>query len=81
MQKIIAMAKRFTDINEALAYIRTLPLDAVMTIAAESLTEPEIKQLPRVTLTEEQFSAFFRIRGLNDSGEKETRGRKKKELF
>ena len=72
------MAKRFTDINEALAYIRTLPLDALMTIAAESLVEPEIKQVPRITITEEQFSAYFKIRGLNDSGERETRGRKPK---
>ena len=72
------MAKRFTDISEALAYIRSLPLDAVMNIAAESLVEPEIKQVPRITITEEQFAAYFKIRGLNDSGERETRGRKPK---
>lgn len=71
--------KKFENIEQAYAYVRSLPLDAVINIAANSLVEPEIKTVPRITITEEQLSTFFKIRGINDSGEKETRGRKRKD--
>ena len=79
MQKIGTM-KKYNNIEEAIAYVRTLPLETVINIAAESLIEPEIKQIPRITITEEQFQSYFKIRGVNELGERETRGRKRKEV-
>ena len=72
--------KKFLNIEDSLAYVRALPIDEVLKIAAESLVFSEIKQTPRITLTEEQFQAFFKIKGINDAGERETRGRKRKEI-
>lgn len=72
--------KKFDNIEAAIAYVRTLPLESVINIAADSLVEIEMKTVPRITITEEQFQNFFKIRGVNDAGERETRGRKKKDL-
>ena len=80
MQKITTMAKKFKELQESIEYVRSLPLDAVIKIAAESLVETESVQVPRITITEEQFQTFFKLRGINDAGEKETRGRKRKEV-
>ena len=74
------MAKKFKELQESIEYVRSLPLDAVIKIAAESLVETESVQVPRITITEEQFQTFFKLRGINDAGEKETRGRKRKEV-
>ena len=69
--------KKFKTCDEALEYVRTLSIDNVMKLAAELLTVEEVKTAPRITVTEEQFKEFFKIRGINEAGEKETRGRKR----
>ena len=68
--------KKFSTIQEATAYVRSLPLDEVIKIAADSMVIKEHKIVPRITITEEQLNRFFKIKGINDLGEKETRGRK-----
>lgn len=70
--------KKYKTIQEAVEYVRSLPLDVVIKIAAESLVAEEYKTVPKITITEEQFQALFKIRGINEQGGKETRGRKRK---
>ena len=74
------MAKRFYDKEAALNYIDTLPINTIRTMLADYLTS----DVPdKITVTDEQFKAFFKIRGKAvdaETGEfiPESRGRKKK---
>ena len=70
--------KKFKTVQEAVEYVRSLPLDVVIKIAAESMVYEGYKTVPKITITEEQLQALFKIRGINEQGEKETRGRKRK---
>lgn len=57
----------------AYAFIDTQPFLAVREMLAEFLTESLVD---KVVISEEQFRRYFRIRGYNENGEKERRGRK-----
>lgn len=68
--------KTFENKQEALQYLQTLSLGEIMDLAATMLIENS--PVRRISLTREQFERYFRIIGLNDAGEPETRGRKRK---
>ena len=70
------MAKKFKTIEEARSYVNGLPLLSLVDLCASLLVENE--QADRITITQEQFNAFFKIRGLTADGERERRGRKPK---
>lgn len=69
------MAKKFNNTLEAVEYLRTLPMDSVIKIAADAL----VNDIQKIPITEELFKTHFRIIGTTETGEKETRGRKPKE--
>ena len=74
------MPKKFNSIQDAEDYLKNLPLNAIITLAAELLYNSQSNaKNAKITITEEQFNQFFRIVGIKESGEKETRGRKRKE--
>ena len=68
--------KHFESREECLAFIDTLTLSHIKNWLASFLMEdmPE-----RMIITEEQFKAFFKIRGINEEGKEERRGRPKKQ--
>ena len=71
--------KKFNTIEDAVEYLQTLPFNVLINTAAEALLAAQNYQQPlKITITEEQFKEHFRIRGVNELGEKETRGRKRK---
>lgn len=72
------MARKFKDIEEARAYVSTLAIGQIIELCAGLLVEQE--QAERIVISQEQFNAFFKIRGLNADGERETRGRKRKNI-
>lgn len=74
------MAKKFNSIQDAAEYLQTLPFSVMINVAAEALYNASNTQtFSKITLTEEQFKEHFRIRGVNELGEPETRGRKRKD--
>lgn len=78
MQKITTtMAKTFSNKQEALDYLNTLPFLTVVDMCAELLVERTAPK--KITITEEQFNSLFRIVGRRDDGTVENRGRKKAE--
>lgn len=70
------MAKKFKTIEEARSYVNGLPLLSLVDLCASLLVENE--QADRITITQEQFNAFFKIRGVAADGTAERRGRKPK---
>ena len=71
--------KKFNTVQDAIEYLQTLPFNALINIAAEALFAVQQAQAPRkITITEEQFREHFKIAGITETGEKETRGRKRK---
>ena len=72
------MARKFLNRQDAIEYLNSLPFKMVIDIAADALVEPQVK-IEKITLTQEQFNSMFKIRGINENGEPETRGRKRKE--
>ena len=76
------MAKRFSNKEEVLEYLNTLPMQQVINVAADAIMQNQTATTQKIILTQEQFNQFFRIRGFNENGEVETRGRKKiEEIF
>lgn len=74
------MARNFKDRQEVVEYLNTLPYSQVVDIASEAIMENQAFGTRKITLTREQFEKFFRIQGINaETGEAETRGRKRKE--
>lgn len=71
------MARRFLNKQDAIEYLQSLPFKAVIDIAADALVEQQVK-IDKIVLTQEQFNAMFKIKGINENGEPETRGRKRK---
>ena len=76
------MARRFYDKEAALSYIDTLPMNAIRSMLADYLTTDAPD---KITVTEEQFKAFFKVRGKtidSETGEyvEEKRGRKPKKV-
>ena len=79
MQKITTMAKRYNNREEAMEFLKSLPVNALIEYAADLMMATQMNSFcQKITLTEEQFKEHFRIRGVNDNGERETRGRKPK---
>ena len=70
------MAKKYKTYDEARAYVESLPLNSIVGLCVALLMEGDDKP-EKVIITQEQFNAFFKIRGLQQDGSKETRGRKK----
>lgn len=75
------MARRFSNKQEAVEFLQTLPMNALFDVAADALMELQTKTYSKITVTEEQFKTFFRVKGIAENGEPETRGRKPKDLF
>jgi len=73
------MARRFLNKQDAIEYLNTLPFKQVIEIAADALVDQQAR-IERITITQEQLNSLFKIRGINDNGEPETRGRKRKEV-
>lgn len=76
------MAKRFATKEAALNYIDTLPMITIRAMLADYLTSDAPD---KITVTEEQFKAFFKVRGKaidSETGEyvEEKRGRKPKKV-
>lgn len=56
------------------------PMSEIVETCAALLMETGIQSTPtKITITQEQFDAHFRIAGLKEDGTKETRGRKPKQ--
>lgn len=75
-----SMAKKFATKEAAYNYIDTLPMSTIRGMLADFLTTDTPD---KITITDEQFKAFFKIRGKavdSETGEfiPESRGRKKK---
>lgn len=71
--------KKFNTIQDAIEYLQTLPFNVLINTAAEAIMAAQNAQATRkITVTEEQFREHFRIAGITESGERETRGRKRK---
>lgn len=69
------MARIFKTKEEAIDYLNTLPINSLISLAADLLVE---RALPKkISITEEQFRTMFRITGMKEDGTIETRGRKK----
>lgn len=69
--------KKFQNRQEVLDFLGTLPLNSLITVAADAILELQKKSTDKIIISEEQFNAFFRIRGYRENGEKENRGRLK----
>ncbi len=69
------MARTFKTREEALAFLNTLPINSLISLAADLLVERA--QPKKISITEEQFRTMFRITGMKEDGTAETRGRKK----
>lgn len=69
------MARTFKTKEEAVAFLNTLPLNSLISLAADLLVERA--QPKKISITEEQFRTMFRITGMKEDGTVETRGRKK----
>ena len=67
--------KTFDNREQALEYVQSLSISQVMNLCADLIMET---QTPKIFLTQQQFEAFVKVQGLRV--EKETRGRKTKEL-
>lgn len=74
----MTFTKKFRGRQEVLEYLQTLTMSSLMAIAADAILEVQ-GTTNKIVITEEQFNAFFRIRGYKENGEKETRGRMKKD--
>lgn len=72
------MAKKFSNKEDAINYLNTLPLNVLIDVAAEAIMSQQNSVVDKIVVTPEQLSAFFRVRGFKDNGEVETRGRKGK---
>lgn len=70
----MATSRRFGTMEAAYNFIDSLPFNAVREMLAEFLTESPVD---KIVITEEQFKKCFRIRGFNENGDKENRGRQK----
>ena len=69
------MARIFKTKEEAIDYLNTLPINSLISLAADLLIE---RALPKkISITEEQFRTMFRITGIKEDGTVETRGRRK----
>ena len=74
------MAKYFKNRDEVLNYLNSLPYGQVLEVAADAIMEAQNGVSRKITITREQFERYFRIQGINaETGEAETRGRKRKE--
>ena len=71
------MAKKFSNYEEALAYVNSLPMQAIAEGYASLLMETQSKTEP-IKITESQFRTYFKIVGLTADGETERRGRPRK---
>ena len=73
------MAKKFSNREEVLEYLNSLPMQQVINVAADAIMQNQNNSFQKIVLTQDQFQQFFRIRGINENGEVETRGRKRLE--
>lgn len=69
------MARIFKTKEEAIDYLNTLPINSLISLAADLLVERAAPK--KISITEEQFRTMFRITGMKEDGTIETRGRKK----
>ena len=67
--------KTFKNKEEAIDYLNTLPINSLISLAADLLVERA--QPKKISITEEQFRTMFRITGMKEDGTVETRGRRK----
>lgn len=72
----MAYYKKFNTREEALEFIDTLPINTIRYMLADCLLE---RIRDKIVITQEQFNAFFKIRGLKEDGTEENRGRKPRE--
>lgn len=71
------MAKKFTSKQEVIEYLQTLPFNALIDTAADAILELQTRTCSKIIISEEQFNAYFRVKGFKENGEKENRGRQK----
>lgn len=71
--------RKFKDKEEVLDFLNSIPFGSVIDIAADAIMDAQNASARKITITQEQFSKFFRILGTTATGEVETRGRKKRE--
>lgn len=69
---------KFVSYDQALAYVNSLPISAIVDGYAQLLYESE--RMEPIKITREQFERMFRIVGVREDGEPERRGRKRKEV-
>lgn len=71
-----ASRKKFSSEEECLAFIDTLSIANIRAWLKDFLME---EQPEKITVTEEQLAAFFKVRGIANDGSVERRGRPRKE--
>lgn len=75
----MATLRKFKDREEIMDFLQNLPMNMLMQVAADAIYDLQTRTADKIILTEEQFNSFFRIRGYKENGERETRGRVKKD--
>ena len=73
----MAYFKKFSSREEALEFVDTLPINTIRYMLADCLLEKVARE--KIVITQEQFNAYFKIRGLKEDGTEENRGRKPRE--
>lgn len=71
--------KRFKERAQAAEYIDTLSISQIRELLIDFLTQEEATALKKISITQEQFRAYFKLTGVTESGEVERRGRPRKE--
>lgn len=75
------MAKvRFNSFEEALQYVNSLPIQAIVQGYANLLWENQGSKFEPIRISQHQFESLFKIVGYTKDGEVERRGRKPKSL-
>lgn len=68
------MAKNFSTIEECKEWLQTLPMNVLIETAAGAIFNAQ--KPGKIIITEEQLRTYFKIRGYNERGEVENRGRR-----
>lgn len=73
------MAKlKFNTLDDALAYVNSLPIQEIIQDYARILWETQDGRMEPIRITEAQLHEMFKIVGMTRDGEIERRGRKPK---
>ena len=73
------VTKKLNNKKDIIAFLQTLPMNALLDVASDAILIANSRSPQKIVITEAQFKTFFKIRGINEKGEPENRGRNKKQ--